>query len=243
MTVLKSFLNSEIIKVRIIDESATDTVKTFTMPQTGILVRFAQVLCLAGALASTLAADTIVYDNTAEGSAGADGVGFAGPLFDSFTSGAAGQITDLQLALLGDDTSSGTVEAGLYADNSTSPGQLIAILGSISDSELSGTAAIYDIALTSSPLLTSNTQYWIGLSGTTAAEWSYDSDGSGIGVADDYFANQVGVFSNDNAPYQMSITEADVSETPEPSTRSSIIIGIGILALLGRNRLTAVPKL
>ena len=198
-------------------------------------MRFLRLVCLAGALASALTADTIIYNNTGEASAGADGVNFAGPLYDSFTSDAAGQITDLQLMLNGDDTSSGTVEVGLYADNSISPGQLIAPLGSVYDSGLSDTPTVYDIALTSYPLLTADTLYWIGLYGTTTtADWSYGNDDSGTGVASDYFANQIGVFSNVDGPYQMSVSEG-VSQTPEPSSRILIVVGIGILALLRRH--------
>jgi hypothetical protein len=156
-----------------------------------------------------------------------------GPLDNSFTSGAAGQITDLQLMLSGDQTSSGSVDVGLYADNSTTPGQLIAVLGIVNDSALSDTPAIYEITLTAYPLLTDDTLYWVGLSGTTTAQWAYDYDESGIGVADEFFANQIGVFSNDDDPYQMSVTEG-VSVAPEPSNSILIVVGIGFLALLRR---------
>lgn len=199
-----------------------------------------QLLLLAGALASALTADTIVYDNIDQSSAGADSVDFVGPLDDSFTSGAAGQITDLQLMLSGDQTSSGSVDVGLYGDNSTTPGELIAVLGIVYDSALSDTPAIYDIALTAFPLLTDDTLYWVGLSGTTTAAWAYDYDESGIGVADEFFSNQIGVFSNDNDPYQMSVTEG-VSTVPEPSTCLLIVVGIGVLALL-RRRVTFARK-
>jgi hypothetical protein len=197
-------------------------------------MKFLQLLCLAGALASALAANSLIYDNIDESSAGSDGVDFVGPLDNSFTSGAAGQITDLQLMLSGDQTSSGSVDVGLYADNSTTPGQLIAVLGIFNDSALSDTPAIYDITLTAYPLLTDDTLYWVGLSGTTTAEWAYDYDDSGIGVADEFFANQMGVFSNDDDPYQMSVTEG-VSVTPEPSNSILIAVGIGFLALLRRS--------
>ena len=198
-------------------------------------MKFLQLL-LAGAFASALAADTIVYDNIAESSAGSDGVDFVGPLDNSFTSGAAGQITGLQLMLSGDQTSSGSVDVGLYADNSTTPGELIAVLGILDDRALSDTPAIYDITLTSYPLLNDDTLYWVGLSGTTSAEWAYDYDDSGIGVADEFFSNQIGVFSNDNDPYQMSVTEG-VSVVPEPSSGIFIAVGIGVLALLRRRAL------
>ncbi len=199
-------------------------------------MRFLQLLCLAGALTSSLAADSIiVYDNITESSAGADGVDFVGPLYNSFTSDAAEPITGLQLILNGDDTSPGAVDVGLYADNSTTPGDLIAVLGSVEDSTLSDTPTIYDITLTLDPLLTDDTRYWIGVSGTTSAQWSYDFDGSGIGVAGEFFANQIGVFSNVNDPYQMSVTEG-VSTVPEPSSRLLVGIGAVFLALLAAAR-------
>jgi hypothetical protein len=195
-------------------------------------MRFLQLLCLAGALASALNADTIIYDNMSESSAGADGVDFVGPLYNSFTAGAAGQISDLQLILSGDgdETVSGAVQVGLFADNSTTPVELIAVLGSVDDSALSSTPATYDVTLTAYPLLTNDTRYWIGLSGTTMAEWYYDYDGSGTGVADDFFSNQMGVFSNYYDPYQMSVTEG-VSVAPEPSSSLLIAIGVSLLAL------------
>lgn len=196
-------------------------------------MRFVPLVCLAGALASALPANTVVYNNLSESSAGADGVGFVGPLYDSFTSGAAGSITGLQLMMSGDDTSPGTLDVGLFADNSTSPGQLIAALGSVSDSALSETPATYNISLTATPLLTSDTLYWIGLYGTTTGEWSYDYDDSGIGVANDYFANQLGVFSNVNDPYQMSVIEGS-STVPEPASGLLIATGAALFALLFR---------
>lgn len=195
-------------------------------------MRFFQLLCLAGALACALNADTIIYTNMSESSAGADGVGFVGPLYNSFTSGAAGRISDLQLILSedGGGSSSGAVQVDLFADNSTAPGELMAVLGRVNDDTLSNIPATYDVALTSYPALTDYTRYWIGLSGITAAEWYYDFDASGIGVAGEFFSNQMGVFSNDNDPYQMSVTEG-TSAAPEPSTSLLIAIGISLMAL------------
>jgi hypothetical protein len=194
-------------------------------------MRFLQLLCLAGAVACTLSADTI-YSNMSEPSADADGIAFLGPLYNSFTSGAAGQLSDLQLILSadGDGSVSGSVQVDLFADNSTAPGELIAVIGTVKDDTLSSIPATYDVALSSYPALADNTRYWIGLSGTTAAEWYYDFDASGIGVADEFFANQMGVFSNDNDPYQMSVMAA-ASTAPEPSTSLLIAIGISLMAL------------
>jgi hypothetical protein len=155
------------------------------------------------------------------------------PLYNSFTAGAGEQITGLQLILSGDDTSLGVIDVGLYADDSTTPGELMAVLGSVDDSALSNMPAVYDITLTAYPLLNDDTLYWVGLSGTTTGDWYYDYDASGIGVADEFFANQIGVFSNDDDPYQMSVTEG-VSVTPEPSSSILIAVGIGVLALFRR---------
>lgn len=195
-------------------------------------MRFLQLLCLAGALASVSRADTIVYNDLSESSAGADGVDFVGPLYDSFTSVGSGQITDLQLILSGDGdgTSLGVVQVGLFADDANTPGDLIAVLGTVNDDTFYNMPAIYDVGLTSYPTLADDTRYWIGLSGTTTAEWYYDSDSSGIGVASEFFSNQIGVFSNDNDPYQMSVTER-VTEAPEPSSSLLLVVGASLVAL------------
>jgi hypothetical protein len=200
-------------------------------------MRLLQLLCLTGALASTVNANSIVYDNTSESSAGADAVDFFGPLYDSFTSASAEPIVDLQLVLGdgGGDDSSGAVDVSLYADDASTPGDLIGILGSISDSELSDIPEIYDVTLTDYPLLSEDTPYWIGLSGTTEAEWYYDNDSSGIGVAGEFFSNQFGTFSDIDDPYQMSVAQGvseEVSTAPEPSSRFLIFLGAVFLALL-----------
>jgi hypothetical protein len=196
-------------------------------------VRFLQLLCVAGVLASALNADTIIYDNINQESGGADGVDFVGPLYNSFTTAAAEHITGLQLILSRDDAFSGAVDVGLYANNSTTPGELIEILGSVDDNALSNTPAIYDITLTAYPLLTDDTLYWIGLSGTTTAEWYYDYDTDGTGVGAEFFSNQIGVFSDDDDPYQMSVT-GGVSAAPEPSSIFLIAAGAVVLGLLRR---------
>lgn len=204
-------------------------------------MKFLQLLFLAGALASATNA-SIIYDDITEVSAGDDGVDFAGPLDDSFTSGAAGQITGLQLILSGDDTSHGAVEVGLFADHSAAPGNLIAAVGSVSDSALSIAPAVYNIALIAYPPLAADTRYWIGLSGTTTANWFYIADSSGIGVTGELFSNQMGIFTNDNGPYQVSVTEG-VSSAPEPSSLVLIAVGAGLLAVarLRRSRISRLP--
>jgi len=194
-------------------------------------MRFLQLLCLAGALATALNAGTIAYDNIGESSAGADGVDFAGPLYDSFTSGTGDTITAVQLILSGDDTSSGAVDVDLYSDNSIAPGELIAVLGVINDSALSDTPAVYDVPLTVAPPLADDTVYWVGLSGTTSAQWYYDGDSNGIGVAGESFANQTGVYSDSFDPYQMQVA-MQVTESPEPASSLLIAVGAGVAGVL-----------
>jgi hypothetical protein len=197
-------------------------------------MKFLYLLCLAGAFASTLNADTIIYNNIGESSAGADGVDFAGrPLHYSLTSVTARQETDLQPILSGVDTSSDAVDVGVYADNSTTSGELMAVFGDVDDSLLSDTPDVYDITLTAFPLLTDGTLYWFGLSGTTSVEWYYNYDMNGIGIAEKLFANQTGAYSNYYDPYQISVKEG-VSVTPEPSGTLLVTAGLGVLALLPR---------
>jgi hypothetical protein len=196
-------------------------------------MKFLYLLCLAGAFASTLNADTIIYDNIGESNAGADGVDFAGPLHYSLTSVTAGQETDLQPILSGVDTSSDAVDVGVYADNSTTSGELMAVFGDVDDSLLSDTPDVYDITLTAFPLLTDDTLYWFGLSGTTSVEWHYNYDMNGIGIAEKHFANQTEAYSNYYDPYQISV-KGGVSVTPEPSGTLLVTAGLGVLALLPR---------
>ena len=215
-------------------------------------MKLLQLFCLACALASALSANTVVFGNIScsypgsdiascinEPSLGSDpinSVSGEGPIYDSFTSGAAaGQITDLQLILSGDDTSSGSFQVGLFADNSGTPGAEIGTsLATVDDSALSITPAIYDIALDAS--VDADTAYWIGLSDTTTdAYWSYDSDGSGIGVAGESWFNASGGPNSDAlfGAYQMQVTE-DTPDTPEPASIFLIVAGVSVLALFRR---------
>ena len=147
-------------------------------------LKYVQLFCLVAALAPALSAGSVVFGNIGcsyagadtascinEASAGSDPIDSTdgeGPIYDSFTSGTAGQIDDLQLILGLCDSCSplGSFGVGLYADNSGTPGAEIGpVLAIVNDSSLSTTAAIYDITL-STPVA-ADTVYWIGLSGAT----------------------------------------------------------------------------
>lgn len=205
-------------------------------------MRFYHLLAAAGAFASaaSLSAGTVLFNNIGEASAGAHGIEFAGPLYDSFLSGAtAGPIADLELVLdSGATGSSGSFQVGLYADNSSAPGALIAVLGTIRDNQLTGTPSAYDLLLNADPVLASETLYWIGLTGTTSAEWDYDSDAGGTDVAGEFFSNQIGVFPDGWGPYQMSVTRTGAI-APEPSSVGLMVAGFALLLLrsvLSRSR-------
>lgn len=216
-------------------------------------MRLAFLLSLLGVLAGALNADTI-FDSTGGVSGGVDCIdntvayacgefvdSFNDPvnsdLYASFTTEGAGQITDVQLVLTGENTSSGAVQVGLYADNSTAPGALITSLGTISDSLLSGTPSIYDLALTVSPEVAAATRYWIGLSGTTTAGWSWTNDFSGTSVSSEFSSNFYGTFSDIDGPYQMSIATSTTNiVAPEPA--SALLLAAGVLFVY----LTSTPS-
>jgi len=173
----------------------------------------------------------IIYDNTGGARVDTDPVLGLGPLYDSFTSPSGAQITGVALILSGNGNFGGTLNVGLYANQSTTPGALIAALGTLSDSLLSSSLATYDIALTANPLLAAGTRYWIGLSGITSTHWSFSDDLTGPGVTGEFFSNQSGTFSNDNGPYQMRITADLASAIPEPGSFVLVFAAAGLLGL------------
>lgn len=170
---------------------------------------------LAGFNMATQAA-IYTFDNTAPASVYSDPIVASGTLYDSFsTGGQASSITDLELSLINPGpATSDLITIGLYADSSTTPGTLVSALGTISDNAISSSGGIYSVSLTSNPVLSANTRYWIGLSETGAgtACWKWSQDTSGVGVANENFSSGGGTFPNSAGPYQMAITVV-----PEPS--------------------------
>jgi hypothetical protein len=188
-----------------------------------------------------------VYDSTGQVSVGSDPVQSFGPLYDSFSTGTvSGVLSGLQFILSGSVSSVGEdfpaldglgpyTSVGLYADNSTSPGALIATLGTIYDSSLSGSGGLIDLSLVTNPVLAAGTRYWIGLVGFgTSANWYWTDDTSGIGVNGEFFGNASGVFPNNpDGGYQMQVT---VGAVPEPSSLALSAGAFAALALLIRRR-------
>jgi hypothetical protein len=210
-----------------------------------------KTLVLTGLLASAISAKAIpIYDSLAAASSGSDTVGSSwGPLYDSFTSASSVQeITGLELALYGPSTvgpsvavpaivGPGTITVNLYSDSSTTPGTLIATLGTISDASISAGINDYTVSLLSNPLLAASTRYWIGLSDTgDSTGWSWTSDLSGTGVSGEYQANYAGgstvrVFANtaEDGPYQMLLTTA--AAVPDAGS-TAYLFGLGLAGLV-----------
>jgi hypothetical protein len=212
-----------------------------------------KILGLGGALVLCLSlqASTVLYDNTAAFPDGSDPIAFLGPLFDSFSTGAnSGALSDSEFLLSGDPTSSGSISVDLFADNATSVGSLIANLGTINDSQLSGSPSLITLNLASNPQLAANTRYWIGLTGPASSGfWSWSRDISGDGVANEFLTNAVNIangvppFPAEEGAYQMEIAVPSASTTPEPT--SLFLSGVALLTggfILRRRVPRSVPR-
>jgi PEP-CTERM motif len=195
-------------------------------------------------LAAPVKAD-IIYDNisastgaVSAGDAGVSSTGAGGPLGNSFSTGSSSSLlVDVQALLSADTpTDGGSCTVSLLSDAATSPGAVIATLATVNDSALtlSPTESVVDVPVSAPISLAPNTRYWIEIGGTnTSANWSYDVDNVGVGVANE-FNFYAGSVSDNNSftPYQMTITTAAV---PEPATLALTALGF-TGALLRRRR-------
>lgn len=148
-------------------------------------------------LASHSTRASVIFDNLAGASAGTDSVALAGPLAQSFSTGAASfSLSDLGLALAATQPGdAGSLLVTLMSNGSNGPGTLAATLGSIADSTLSSGLSGYDLPMASPVVLAADTVYWIELSGAaSSAAWGYSSDATGTGVS----GSSVYTFNNYN---------------------------------------------
>ncbi len=197
------------------------------------------------ALASTLllsrvgVAQQTLYDNlppTAP-NVGSDSVNSFGPLYDSFSTGFSAQpLTDVKILLGNRIAGVGTTNVGLYADNATNPGSLLASLGTVSDALVTTSQSIFDIPVGSPVALALNTRYWIGLSTSdgSTTEWGWTLVTTGTGVPSEFFANANGTSPNTFGPYQMQVNVGAAS-TPEPGTYG-FLLSAGLTAALALRR-------
>lgn len=191
--------------------------------------------CAAVAAAASASAQTVVlYDNLGSPSVNADSVTGSGPLADSFsTGGFSGTLADVSVLVGGSSDSSGSITVSLLSDAAASPDALLATLGTISDSQLTSDGGVF--SFTSSVPLSASSRYWIELSASqSTGYWFYAADGSGTGVAQEFFANGRGVFPASDGPYQMEVIGQ--TAVPEPAAWSLMIIGVGLAGAAARRR-------
>jgi hypothetical protein len=195
-------------------------------------------------LATTTAADPIAGDGPQQ--------------FNSFTAGPGDRVDTIELLLDANGESGGSVDVAVYNDSGmNTPGTLHADVGTVLDSELTGVPTVVPFTGLDITGLTPGDRYWVVLTDLLTAsppgppqsdvQWSYATDASGIGVANEYNgASTAGTFANsDFSPYVMCVsnTSTDVGcalppppQAPEPTTLGIIGVGLAALGLVRRRR-------
>jgi hypothetical protein len=194
---------------------------------------------------SAHAQNTILFNSLGGRPGGSDLIFGAGPIAESFstTSGSLDLVDVIVNLTDGGSVGSGTTTISLFSNNPSPggpfPGTLLATIGSVSDSQLSSSFQGFNISLASPYALAPNTRYWIELSSTSSstAQWAYTFNGSGVGVASEFFNNSSGTSPTLSGPYSM---EALAAPVPEPSTLA--ILGLSALVLVYTARRKAAAR-
>jgi hypothetical protein len=207
-------------------------------------LRVAAALAVAATLLTAASASnaSTIYDNLGASQDGSDPLFSFGPLADSFTTGAAGNLSGVTV-LLGSDSSSivGDIQVGLYASTGGAPGAEVLSLGSLSSAAVSTSGFnAYEFSAASSFKLAANTTYWVEIvsSSPNALEWSWSNDLSAPGVAgESSYSAALGTSANsDFGPYQMAV---EVSAVPEPASIWLALLGMAATAVAVRRRAAA----
>ena len=176
----------------------------------------------------------IVYDNLSiSGGTSSFDYSEGAPLGDSFSTGSGESVlSDVKLEVNATNPlDGGGFSVALTPDSSNSPDFTDSIqIAFVLDSSLTTSLGVLDIAVTTIIDLDPNTRYWIIAGGNDgSAGWSYATDDSGLGVANEYNYYLGNSLPNSvYTPYQMQVT---ASAVPEPSTL--FIAGTATLAGLG----------
>jgi hypothetical protein len=213
------------------------------------MIRFVCIGVCVASLASAASAGSVTLYNNVDFMGHMNSVDGYDPIAsyfpaDQFYSGSeASTLNSLELNLTYQVSlnPTGSVSVELLSDNSNTPGSLLAVLGTVTDSQLSGAPPGTPELITVTPLapygVAANMNYWIELvdnnpNNPTSLLWTFSMDL--FGTSGNYYANASGVFPNEEGPYQMVLTGQVI---PEPS--SAILLGLGLVGgvfAFGRSR-------
>ncbi len=193
-------------------------------------------------LATAHAQNTVFFNSLGGRPGGSDLIADVGPIAESFSTGSSSlDLVDVIVNLTdGGSLGSGVTTFSLFSNDPSGvggpvPGTLLAEIGSVNDSQLSSAFEDFNITLANPFVLASNTRYWIELnsSSSSVAQWAYTFNGSGIGVASQFFNNSSGTSPTSAGPYGM---EVSVAPAPEPSSMGMLCLGAVVLGCIARRK-------